>query len=163
MTPFNRSSTMRKTEVQKAVFAAFNAFAEACNSATQAMRETLVSVGITTLEDAEPLVTAWASERYGVGLVESKSPRNKGEMVLDRSAPNFEAAKTARRRVLEALKGDADSDADEGHAKAEAFEIPAEIAALAARLVAACREYDLDAKGMKRLAAQAVAEAFKAK
>ena len=103
---------MRKTEVQKAAFNAFNAFALACNSATQALRETLVSVGITTLEDAEPLVTAWASERYSVGLVESKSPRNKGEMVLDRSAPGFEAAKKARYRILEALKGDADSEAD---------------------------------------------------
>ena len=157
---------MRKTEVQKAAFNAFNAFALACNSATQALRETLVSVGITTLEDAEPLVTAWASERYSVGLVESKSPRNKGEMVLDRSAPGFEAAKKARYRILEALKGDADSEADEaGEAnnKAEAFEVPAEIAALAARLVAAVREYDLTPKQMKRLAAQAMAEAFKAK
>jgi hypothetical protein len=153
---------MRKTEVQKAAFNAFNAFALACNSATQALRETLVSVGITTLEDAEPLVTAWASERYSVGLVESKSPRNKGEMVLDRSAPGFEAAKKARYRILEALKGDADSETETDN-KAEAFEVPAEIAALAARLVAACREYDLDAKGLKRLAAQAVAEAFKAK
>ena len=155
---------MRKTEVQKAAFNAFNAFALACNSATQALRETLVSVGITTLEDAEPLVTAWASERYSVGLVESKSPRNKGEMVLDRSAPGFEAAKKARYRILEALKGDADSDADsDADNKAEKFEVPAEIAALAARLVAACREYDLDAKALKRLAAQAVADAFKAK
>jgi hypothetical protein len=154
---------MRKTEVQKAAFNAFNAFALACNSATQALRETLVSVGITTLEDAEPLVTAWASERYSVGLVESKSPRNKGEMVLDRSAPGFEAAKKARYRILEALKGDADSEADNKAEAGEAFDVPAEIAALAARLVAACREYDLDAKGLKRLAAQAVAEAFKAK
>ena len=155
---------MRKTEVQKAAFNAFNAFALACNSATQALRETLVSVGITTLEDAEPLVTAWASERYSVGLVESKSPRNKGEMVLDRSAPGFEAAKKARYRILEALKGDADSDADsDADNKAEKFEVPAEIAALAARLVAAVREYDLTPKQMKRLAAQAMADAFKAK
>ena len=155
---------MRKTEVQKAAFNAFNAFALACNSATQALRETLVSVGITTLEDAEPLVTAWASERYSVGLVESKSPRNKGEMVLDRSAPGFEAAKKARYRILEALKGDADSEAEtETDNKAEAFEVPAEIAALAARLVAAVREYDLTPKQMKRLAAQAMADAFKAK
>ena len=58
--------------------------------------------------------------------------------------------------------GEAD-EADEANNKAEKFEVPAEIAALAARLVAACREYDLTPKQMKKLAAQAVAEAFKAK
>ena len=43
------------------------------------------------------------------------------------------------------------------------YEIPAEIAALAAQLVAACREYDMLPKELKSLAAQAVAQAFKAK
>lgn len=43
------------------------------------------------------------------------------------------------------------------------FAVPAEIAALARALVSAVREYDLDAAGLKALAAQAVAAAFAAK
>ena len=140
--------------------AALNTFAATMNGATKTLREAAVAAGFPDWESAQPIVLAWASERYGVGLVESQSPRNKGEMVLDRSAAKFEAAKTAVRYVREALTGDADASGKGARStKTEPVEVPAHIAALAAKLAAACSEYE----GSKRLAAQAVAEAFAAK
>jgi hypothetical protein len=140
--------------------AALNTFASAVNGATQSLREAAVAAGFDTWESAQPIVMQWASQRYNVALVESLSPRNKGELVLDRAAPRFEAAKTAVRYVREALTGDADASGKAGKSnRGESVEIPAEIAALAAKLAAACLEYE----GSKRLAAQAIAEAFAAK
>lgn len=137
---------------------ALNVFAATVNGATKTLREAAVAAGFHDWESAQPIVMQWASERYGVGLVESQSPRNKGEMVLDRSAAKFEAAKTAVRYVREALTGDADASGKGARStKAEpGVEVPAEIAKLAAALAAACNEYE----GSKRLAAQAIAEAF---
>ncbi len=140
--------------------AALNVFAAAQNSATQTLREAALAAGFHDWESAQPIVMQWASQRYGVGLVESQSPRNKGEMVLDRAAARFEAAKTAVRYVRVALTGDADASGKSAASnKSEPVEVPANIAALAAKLAAACLEYE----GAKKLAAQAVAEAFAAK
>jgi hypothetical protein len=140
--------------------AALNKFADTTNNATQTLREAALAAGFDTWEAAAPIVMQWASQRYGVGLVESQSPRNKGELVLDRAAARFEAAKTAVRYVREALTGDADASGKAGKSnKAEPVEVPANIAKLAAQLAAACNEYE----GAKKLAAQAVAEAFAAK
>lgn len=138
------------------LIAALNTFASAVNGATKTLREAAVAAGFHDWESAQPIVLKWASERYGVGLVESQSPRNKGELVLDRSAAKFEAAKTAVRYVREALCGDADAPAKGKSNKTEEVEVPAHIAKLAAQLAAACNEYE----GAKRLAAQAVAQAF---
>ena len=147
---------------------ALNVFAPTLNDAVKTLREAALAAGFPTWEDAQPVVMQWASTRYGVALVESQSPRNKGQTVLDRGVTKeekrrYEAAKTAVRYVREALTGDADAagdaDAPAKGNKREEVEVPAHIAKLAAQLAAACNEY----KGAKRLAAQAVAEAFAAK
>jgi hypothetical protein len=139
---------------------ALNTFADTTNNATKTLREAALAAGFHDWESAQPIVLQWASTRYGVGLVESQSPRNKGEMVLDRSAAKFEAAKTAVRYVREALTGDADASGKGARStKTEPVEVPAHIAKLAAALAAACSEYEQ----AKRLAAQAIAEAFAAK
>ena len=141
-----------------ALLKALSTFANVSNTAAKTLRQAAVEAGFTTYEDARPVVLQWIETRYGVGTIASKSPRNKGELVLDRSAAQYEAAKKAEQRMREALIGDADADKAQS-AKREELEIPAEIAALAAKLAKACNEYE---EG-KRLAAQAVAKAFAAK
>lgn len=141
------------------VFAVLNTFAATVNGATRILRESLMSLGIDSVEDAEPIVTAWAGQRHGVALVEGQR-KAKGRMVLDSNAAAYEAAKTSRRRVMEALTGDADKDASpkaEGAAdEVEEIEIPADILDAAAKLAKLCNEY----QGAKKLAAKAVAVAF---
>ena len=156
---------MPAIKINAAAQAAFAAFVAVSNTATTSLREALLAAGFDTWEAAEPQAVAFVSAKYSVPLVESKSPFNRGEIVLDRSAPNFAAAKTAVHRLREALTGDADAEASASEpGGATKYEIPAEIAALAAQLVAACREYDgMLPKEHKALAAQAVAQAFKAK
>lgn len=145
---------------KQSLFAAFNAYVVGSATLVETLRKAAIEAGFKTLEDCKPVVMEWASKKYNVALVESKSPRNKGEMVLDRAAEKFEAAKKAAQRLLEALGGDADAPAKAASNKAgEGVEIPAHIAALAAKLAAACLEYEQS----KKLAAQAVAEAFAAK
>ena len=153
---------MPEIKINAAAQAAFAAFVTAANSATVTLREALLAAGFETWEAAEPQAVAFVAAKYGVAIVESKSPFNKGAPVLDRSAPSFAAAKKALQRLRDALTGDADAESAEP-TTATKYEIPAEIAALAAQLVAACREYDMEAKELKSLAAQAVAQAFKAK
>jgi len=149
---------------KNAAFRAMDSFVAVVGTAVQTLREAVVEAGFTTVEDVRPLVLEWASKRHGVALVESKSNRNKGELVLDRTNPSFAAADKAYKRMVESLIGDADAaESPKGQSSNNRFEIPEEIAALAAQLVAACREYDMDDKGLKSLAAQAVAAAFKAK
>ncbi len=139
------------------VFAAFDAFVLTMNGATRILRESLMSLGIVSVEDAEPIVTAWAGQRHGVALVEGQR-KAKGRMVLDSAAQNYEAAKTSRRRVMEALTGDADKDAspkaEEG--AAEEIEIPAELLAAAAKLAKLAQQYE----GARKLASKALAQAF---
>lgn len=147
-----------------ALFAALNKFVKASNCVVANLRKEVVEAGFPTWEAAAPLCLEWVGQHYGVALVVSQSPRNKGQQVLDSSAADYEAAKTALRRIRESLTGDADKAAVDAanpgarSGKSE-VEVPAEIAALAARLVAMCNEYE----GAKKLAAQAVAEAFAAK
>ena len=158
---------MSKFVLNAAAQAAFEQFATIVAGASVALVEALREAGFETREEAREQAMLWIGAKMGVDVVESKSPFNKGEASFDRTSPKFQAAKTALRRVLDTAFVEADEAGEAGEAetdnKAEKFEVPAEIAAIAARLVAACREYDLDAKGLKRLAAQAVAEAFKAK
>lgn len=141
---------------------AISSFVAASNGLVESFRKASIEAGFPTWEDAEPVVMQWVSETYKVALVESQSPRNKGALVLDRSAQRFEAAKKAAQRIREALVGDADAAAAKPSNKAsekEEVEVPAHIAALAAKLAAACNEYQQS----KKLAAQAVAEAFASK
>ena len=144
---------------KQSLFSAFNAYVAGSQSLVETLRKAAIDAGFKTLEDCKPVVLEWASKKYNVALVESKSPRNKGEMVLDRSAAGFEAAKKAAQRLLEALGGDADAAPAKPSNKAgEEVEVPAHIAALAAKLAAACNEY----QQAKKLGAQALAEAFAA-
>lgn len=143
---------------------ALSAFIKGSNDLVQTLRQAAVEAGFHTWEAARPVVIAFVSEKYGCPTVVSKSPQNKGQMVLDSKAATYVAAQRAFGRLKESLCGDADAAPAAKAAKADhktaGVETPAEIAKLAAALVAACREYDLDAKGLKALAAQAVAEAF---
>jgi hypothetical protein len=125
------------------------------------LRTTFVSLGLGTVEDARPVVLAWASDKYACPLVTSESNRNKGQMVLDRSHAAFMRADKAFKRAMEDLMGDADAKVSakaEGEAEGEAeeVEIPADIAAAAAKLAKLCNEYE----GARKLAAKAVAAAF---
>lgn len=158
MSKFNRNAAAQ---------AAFEKFASIVAGASVSLVEALRKAGFETREDARVQAMIWVGAKMGVDVVESRSPRNKGEATLDRSNPKFAAAKKALDRLLDTAFGDEADEADEAGAeadnKAEKFEIPSEIAEIAAQLVAAVREYVLTPQQMKRLAAQAVAEAFKAK
>ena len=154
---------MAQFTLNAAAQAAFDQFATIVAGASVSLVEALRKAGFETREDARVQAMLWVGAKMGVGVVESQSPRNKGDATFDRKAEKYEAAKTALRRLLDTAFGDEASDADEASNKAEKFEIPSEIAEIAAQLVAAVREYDLTPQQMKRLAAQAVAEAFKAK
>ena len=161
---------MPAIKINAAAQAAFAAFVAVSNTATVTLREALLAAGFDTVEKARPQALAFVAAKYDIAIVESKSPFNRGELVLDRSAPNFVTAKQALIRLTEALAGDADAEASASESTeaepsgAMQYEIPEEIAALAAQLVAACREYDgMTAKQQKSLAAQAIAKAFKAK
>lgn len=145
---------------KSAFFRALTVYADVSNTATRNLREAALAAGFNTYEEAHPACLEWASQNYNVPLIVSQSPRNKGETALDSKAPAYQAAKTALRRVREALTGDADAPAKTGAQSGKSeVEVPAEIAALAAKLVAMCNEYEK----AKKLAAQAIAEAFAAK
>lgn len=148
---------------QALAFTALNTYAAALQVGVTQLRTEFVRLGLGTVEDARPVVLAWASDKYACPLVTSESNRNKGQQVLDRKHDAFMRADKAYKRAMEDLMGDADAKVS---AKAEGapadakeeIEVPADIAALAARLVKLCNEY----KSAKRLASQAVAEAFAA-
>lgn len=109
-------------------------------------------------DEVRTLVLPLIGKIYNVPIVTSESNRNKGQMTLDRSAPHFETAKTALRDMVADIVQSGKGSGSKSN-RAEAVEVPAHIAKLAAALAAACNEYE----GAKRLAAQAVAEAFAAK
>lgn len=138
-------------------FSAISAYVNASNDATKALREAMVLAGFATLEEAEPIVTEWVATHYSCPLIEGRG-KGSGRLVLDRSSPAFERAKRARSRLIEALRGDAD-DVTSEKAEREELDVPEHIAALAAKLVAACAEYEK----AKKLASTAVANAFAAK
>ena len=155
---------MPAIKLNAAAQAAFSAFVLSAQSATATLREAILAAGYDSWEAAEPQAVAFVSKKYNVAVVESKSPFNKGAPVLDRSSSSFAAAKQALKRLREALVADADAEASSSEPTATKYEIPEEIAALAAQLVAACREYDgMEPKEQRALAAQAIAQAFKAK
>ena len=141
--------------VNKQVFAVLNTFAATVNGATRILRESLMSLGIDSVEAAEPIVTAWASERHSCPLVDGKGKAT-GRKVLDSSGASYEAAKTSRRRVMEALKGESSNKSEAGAVEAEEIEIPEAILAAAAKLAKLCAEYE----GARKLASKALAQAF---
>jgi hypothetical protein len=145
-------------------FTALNTYADAANEGVKQLRTAFVRLGLGTAEDCKPVVMAWVSKKYACPIVISTSNRNKGQNVLDRESAAFTKADKAFKRLMDDLTGDADAkvsakgEAETTDAKEE-IEVPADIAALAARLVKLCNDY----KSAKRLASQAVAEAFAAK
>lgn len=150
--------------INNQAFTVLNRFADAMNEGVKQLRQGLIDAGIATVEDAEPVVVEWAAQRYACPLVDGKGKAT-GRKVLDNRAETYEAARKAKQRVMEALRGDTTkspkSEADAAEA-AEEFAVPTEIAAAAAALVALVNEYDLKAGELKKLAARAVAEAFAA-
>jgi hypothetical protein len=138
-------------------FVALNTYAAALQVGVTQLRTEFVRLGLDTVEDARPVVLAWASDKYACPLVTSESNRNKGQQVLDRSHAAFMRADKAFKRAMEDLTGDADAKVSaKAEGDAEEYEIPAEIAAAAARLAKLCNEYE----GARKLAAKAVAAAF---
>ena len=81
------------------------------------LHETLVANGLTTYDLAYPLANAWAATAYGVPMVEGKGPKT-GQWVMDSTHASYEAAKFARRTVLEAFKTD-EAPANKAEASAE--------------------------------------------
>ena len=148
-------------------FTALNDYVDAANEGVKRLRTEFVRLGLGTVEDARPVVLAWASKKYACPLVTSESNRNKGQRVLERSHAAFMRADKAFKRAMEDLTGDADAKVSakaEGEAEGEEeFDVPAEIAAAAAKLVALCNEYALKKGALKKMAARAVADAFAAK
>jgi hypothetical protein len=140
---------------------AISTFIKESNERVATLRQAAVDAGFKTWEDCRPVVLDFISNKYSCPTVVSKSPQNKGQLVLDSKHAAYVAAQRAFGRLKEALCADADAaPAAKANNKTEGFDTPAEIAALAAQLVAACREYDMKEKGLKAMAAQAVAEAF---
>ena len=108
------------------------------------------------VDEVRKLCLPLVGKLYGVALVLSTSNNNRDALVLDRTSDKFETAKTGLRDVVAAITQSGKGSGAKGAKAEEGVEIPAEIAALAAKLAAACNQYE----GAKRLAAQAVAEAF---
>jgi len=139
-------------------FTALNTYAATLQQGVTQLRTTFVSLGLGTVEDARPVVLAWASDKYACPLVISESNRNKGQMVLDRSHAAFMRADKAFKRAMEDLMGDADakvSAKSEGEA-AEEVEIPEELLKAAQRLAKLAQQYE----GARKLASRALATAF---
>jgi hypothetical protein len=112
------------------------------------------------VDEVRMLVMPLVGKLYAVPLVASESNRNKGELTLDRSAERFEAAKTGLRDIVAAIKQSGKGSGSAGRGTSAKMEVPAEVLAAAAKLVALVNQYDLDDAGLKALAAQAVAQAF---
>jgi hypothetical protein len=147
---------MQDINIANKAYLALNTFAATLQEGVTRLRQAFVSLGIGTVEDAEPIVTSWAAQRHNCPLVEGRG-KAKGRMVLDSSAPSYEAAKTTRRRAMDALTGDADADVSaKGERAAEEIEIPAELLAAAAKLAKLAQEYE----GARKLASKALAQAF---
>lgn len=138
----------------KRAYLALDKFASANTNLVEALR----AAGITTLETARPVVIEWAAARTGCALIKSEHHLAKTPMVLDRQHAAFAAAQKAVQRVMSVLTAAAEGEDAVSHRAApkDTVRVPKEIAALAAQLVAMCNEYE----SAKRLASQAVAEAF---
>jgi hypothetical protein len=119
---------------------------DALQTAAIALQKMAVTMPYADFNDAAARIIG---EKYGVEPHES---RKGGTLTFAKDSAEEQRLKRIRRLHPDMVKG-ASNKAGEG------VEIPAHIAALAAKLAAACNEYE----GAKRLAAQAVAEAFAAK
>lgn len=101
-------------------------------------------------DNVRVLLLPSVAEFYGVKVVISESPRNKGQQTFDRESKNYEAAKTALRRLAD--------DLVDGKSNKAEVEIPAELLAAAQKLAKLANEYE----GARSLASRALAAAFAA-
>jgi len=85
-----------------AAFSALDAYAASLDTSRTTLCAALIKAGITTREEAMPVVTEWAAKRTGCPLVEGQRIA-KGTMVLDSTHATYEAAKKARYRAMEAF------------------------------------------------------------
>ena len=143
--------------INNQAFVVLNRFADAVNEGVKQLRQGLIDAGIATVEDAEPVVVEWAAQRYACPLVDGKG-KAQGRKVLDKHAETYEAARKAKQRVMEALRGDnTKSPKTEGqHAEETEVEIPEELLAAARKLAALAQQYE----GARKLASRALATAF---
>ena len=132
---------------KQAAFNTLNKFATARVQLIQGM----IDAGYPTAEDARNVVIEWACAKTGA---EFRWNKDETKAMLVSSHPKYEAAKTTVRDVMLNLQGTTRRQATSD--KAEPIEVPAHIAALAAKLAAACAEYEQ----ARKIAATAVAQAF---
>jgi hypothetical protein len=87
---------------QTNAFNALDAFALSGDTARTALVAALVAAGFLTRESAYIVVTQWAAARCECPMIEGQKAA-KGTMVLDSKSPNYENAKTTRRRAMDAF------------------------------------------------------------
>jgi hypothetical protein len=115
-----------------AAFTALDAFALSGDQARTALVAALVAAGFVTREDAYIVVTEWAAAKEmftwdaaakvwvsmgNCGLVEGQKAA-KGTKVLDAKHPAYEAAKTTRRRAMDAFAPADKADVDKAESAA---------------------------------------------
>lgn len=134
-------------------FAALDAFAASGDMARTTLCAALIDAGITTREEAEPIVTDWAARRTGcLPLLEGQKIA-KGRKVLDSKHAAYENAKTTRRRAMDAF-APAEKPARKVEPKKESLPLTkAEIAALKAAIVACGGNTARAVAGLKALSA----------
>jgi hypothetical protein len=140
---------------QALAFTALNTYADAANEGVTQLRAAFVRLGLGTVEDARPIVLAWASQKYACPLVTSESNRNKGSHVLERSHAAFMRADKAFKRAMQDLTGDADAKVS-AKGEAEEYEIPEDLLKAAQRLATLAQQYE----GSRKWASRALAAAF---
>lgn len=138
---------LNAVEAGKAALADYNAAIQAARPALKGKSEDAVR------ETLKPILSAF----YSVPLVEGQR-KAKGTKVFDSTAPQYEAAKAALRKITEDLMGKGSDKADKP--QAAQYEIPAELLKAAQALVELAKQYGDDDKVHRVLAAQAVALAF---
>ena len=138
---------LKAVEAGRAALAQYNEAIKAARPALKGKSEDAVR------ETIKPILSAF----YAVPLIEGQR-KAKGTKVFDSTAPQYEAAKAALRKVTEDLMGSGSDKADKP--KADQYEIPAELLKAAQALVELAQQYGDDAKVHRALAAQAVALAF---
>lgn len=141
---------------------ALNTFALTTQDANDALVAAMQAAGITTLEQVQPIVLKWASEKemlnkqkvsLGVcGLVDGVRCAA-GRKILDKSKPAYEAAKKTYQRAMAAFEP-AEKAAQRVETKKEAKPLTkAEIAALRAAIAACGGNVARAVAGMKSLSA----------
>ena len=136
------------------IFAAFDAWAKAQVGAASALCAALKGQGITTREEAQPHAIAWAAKNNRCPLVEGQKAA-KGRAVLDRNHPNYEAAKKAAQRLLDAI-----SDKPAKQPSASAHKVVTVTRAQRAAAMAFLAEFDGESLEAQIRAARAALQAL---